>query len=104
MQLQDWVFIGLFLLGIIFSIGGIIWILGDVLQEFFENKNLNGFEDDFKNAVEFSQPDWSEIKEIASTRGLTHSKILFIIRKFYREILTGRDKELLEQYRPVSYR
>ncbi|WP_201589389.1 hypothetical protein [Psychrobacter fozii] len=96
MQLQDWVFIGLFLLGIIFSIGGIIWILGDVLQEFFENKNLNGFEDDFKNAVEFSQPDWSEIKEIASTRGLTHSKILFIIRKFYREILTGRDKELLE--------
>ena len=94
--MQDWVFIGLSLLGIIFSSGGILWSLGNIFQEFIENKSLNNFSDDFKDAVNFSQPDWSEIKEIASTRGLTHSKILFIMRKFYREILTGRDKELLK--------
>lgn len=94
--MQDWVFIGLSLLGIIFSIGGLLWSLGNIFQEFIENKSLNSFSDDFKDAVNFSQPDWSEIKEIASTRGLTHSKVLFIMRKFYREVLTGRDKELLK--------
>lgn len=79
-----------------FSIGGLFWSLTYILEEIFENKNLNGFSDDFKDAVNFSQPDWSEIKEIASTRGLTHSKILFVIKRFYREVLTGRDEELLQ--------
>lgn len=94
--MSEWIYVVLTLLGLIFAIGLLSWMLGTILQEVFETKWIKEFSKDFKDSVKHSQPSWDEIKEIASTRGLTQSKIQFTMRKFYRDLLTGRDSELLE--------
>ena len=94
--MNEWIYVALVLLGLVFAIGLLSWMLGTILQEVFEAKWIKEFTKDFKDSVKHSQPSWDEIKEIASTRGLTQSKIQFTLRKFYREILTGRESDLLE--------
>lgn len=80
-------------------IGGIIfisWALGSMLEDVFEIKSISDFSKDFKDTVKHSQPSWEDVKEIASTRHLTQSKIQFTIRKYYREIMAGRDSDLAD--------
>ncbi|MFT5759696.1 MAG: hypothetical protein ACI9LM_004463 [Alteromonadaceae bacterium] len=84
------------ILGVVFAIGLLSWMLGTILEDVFEAKWIKEFTKDFKDSVKYSQPSWDEIKEIASTRGLTQSKIQFTLRKFYREIITGRETDLLD--------
>lgn len=94
--LSEWIYVVLVLLGLTFATGLLSWMLGTILQEIFEARWIKEFAKDFKDSVKHSQPNWDEIKEIASTRGLTQSKIQLTLRKFYREVLTGRDSDLLE--------
>lgn len=94
--MNEWIYVVLALLGLIFAIGLLGWLLGSILQDVLEAKWIREFSEDFKDSVKHSQPNWDEIKEIASTRGLTQSKIQYTLRKFYRDILTGRDSDLLE--------
>jgi hypothetical protein len=80
-------------------IGGFIfisWALGSMLEDIFEMKQISNFSNDFKDTVKYSQPSWEDVKEIASTRGLTQSKIQFTIRKYNREIMAGREDDLSE--------
>lgn len=94
--MNEWIYVILTLLILLFSLCLLGWMLGALLQEVFEGKWIKEFETDFKDSVRYSQPSWDEIKEIASTRGLTQSKIQFTIRKFHREILAGRESDLLD--------
>ncbi len=102
--MPEWFYI--LLIAIVF-IGGMIfisWGLGSVLEDFFEMKQVSKFSKDFKDTVKHSKPSWEDIKEIASTRGLTQSKIQFTIREYNREIMAGRvedlsqHKELIKSY------
>jgi hypothetical protein len=73
----------------------ILWLLGAFIEDIFEIKQISNFSKDFKEAVIHTQPSWEEIKDIASTRMLTQATIQNIIKKHFREILTGREKDLL---------
>lgn len=80
------------------------WFLVSILGEIFETIALSDFSKDFKDTVKHSTPTWDDIKEIASSRGLTQSKIQNTIRKYHREIMAGREvdlsphKELIKGY------
>jgi hypothetical protein len=90
----DWVYIILISIGVIGAFVFVSWALGTIIEDIFEMKQINNFSNDFKDTVKHSQPTWEDVKEIASTRGLTQSKIHYTIRKYYREIMAGREDDL----------
>lgn len=94
--MPEWIVFVLIAVGVIGGIAFFAWAFGNMLEDIFEIKSISDFSKDFKDTVKHSQPTWEDIKEIASTRHLTQSKIHFTIRKYYREIMAGRDNELLE--------
>jgi len=94
--LPEWVIYILIAIGVIGGIAFFSWALGSMIEDIFEIRSISEFSKDFKDTVKHSQPSWEEVKEIASTRHLTQSKIHFTIRKYYREIMAGRDNDLLE--------
>ncbi len=92
--MPEWLYIALISVGVVGGIIFISWMLGSILEGIFEMKRISNFSKDFKDTVIHSQPSWEDIKEIASTRGLTQSKIQFTIREYYREIMAGREEDL----------
>ncbi|KRW82830.1 hypothetical protein [Marinobacter sp. P4B1] len=100
----DWVYVVLISIGVIGAFVFVSWAFGTIIEDIFEMKQINNFSNDFKDTVKHSQPTWEDVKEIASTRGLTQSKIQYTIRKYYREIMAGREddlsphKELIKDY------
>ncbi|WP_081138965.1 hypothetical protein [Halomonas sp. BC2] len=94
--MPDWMFIALFSIGITGGLILLAWLLVTMLVDIFEMKQISNFSKDFKDMVKHSQPSWEDVKEIASTRGLTQSKIQFTIRKYNREIMAGREDDLSE--------
>lgn len=92
--MPEWMYIALVSIGVIGGLIFISWALGNMLEDIFEMKQISNFSNDFKDSVRHSQPSWEDVKEMASTRGLTQSKIQFTIRKYNREIMAGREEDL----------
>ena len=92
--MPEWVLVLAITIVLIGALIFIAWGLGSLLEDILETNSISHFSKDFKDTVKHSQPTWDDIKEIASTRQLTQSKIHFTIRKYYREIMAGRDSEL----------
>lgn len=92
--MPEWMYIVLISIGVIGGFIFISWALGSILEDIFEMRQISNFSHDFKDTVKHSQPSWDDVKEIASTRGLTQSKIQFTIRKYNREIMAGREEDL----------
>lgn len=90
----EWVYVVLISIGVIGAFVFLAWASGTIAENLFEMKQINNFSNDFKDTVKHSQPTWDDVKEIASTRGLTQSKIHYTIRKYYREIMAGREDDL----------
>jgi hypothetical protein len=86
-----WEFIGygLLVVVIIVVLVRVILAIGDE-----EKRQVQSFEKDFRESVVHSQPEWNEIKEIASTRGIAKNSLYQVIIATKREILAGRDKDL----------
>ena len=94
--MPEWMLITAIAIGVIGGIIFISWAFGSMLEDIFVIKSISDFSKDFKDTVKHSQPSWEDVKEIASTRHLTQSKIQFTIRKYYREIIAGRDTDLTD--------
>jgi hypothetical protein len=93
-MLPEFIYGVILVLILIAVIAFIFWALVTIVEDIFETKSITSFSKDFKDTVKHSQPDWEDIKEIASTRNLTQSKIQFTMRRYYREIIAGREDEL----------
>ncbi|MEI4980936.1 hypothetical protein U1438_00330 [Aeromonas caviae] len=102
--MPDWMYVVMICIGVIGVSAIFAWFLVSILGEIFETIALSDFSKDFKDTVKHSTPTWDDIKEIASSRGLTQSKIQNTIRKYHREIMAGREvdlsphKELIKGY------
>jgi hypothetical protein len=102
--MDTWIQIGLALLALAGIVGFLSYALGTALEELFKQKRISKFEEDFKSAVNHSQPTWDEMKEIARTRWLSQKDVQHIYRRTMREILTGENetlsshKELIRSY------
>lgn len=92
--MPEWILVSTIAIAFIGGFVFIAWVLSNLLGDIFEMGSISQFSNDFKDTVKHSQPTWDDIKEIASTRHLTQSQIHFTIRKYYREIMAGRDSEL----------
>lgn len=92
--MPDWIYVLIICIGVIGVSVFFAWFLGSVLGEIFEMNEISNFSKDFKDTVKHSSPTWEDIKEIASSRGLTQSKIQHTIRRYHREIMAGREKDL----------
>ncbi|MCQ4346759.1 hypothetical protein NGA35_04800 [Pseudomonas stutzeri] len=92
--MPEWFNIVLIAIGVVGGLIFISWALGSMLEDIFEMKQISKFSKDFKDTVKHSKPSWEDVKEIASTRGLTQSKIQFTIREYNREIMAGREEDL----------
>ncbi|WP_447773431.1 hypothetical protein [Aeromonas veronii] len=92
--MPEWFYFALISISVIGGFIFLSWALGSMLEDIFEMKQISNFSKDLKDTVKHTQPSWEDVKEIASTRGLTQSKIQFTIRKFNREIMAGREDEL----------
>lgn len=97
-----WLPLTLAILLIIVMITFIAWASSQILDDMLKLKSINEFSKDLKDSIKHSQPSWDEIKEIASTRGLTQAQIQPTIKKYYREIITGRDEELGQHKEIIS--
>lgn len=92
--MPDWIYVVIICICVIGVSAFLAWFLSSVLGEIFEIKEISNFSKDFKDTVKHSNPTWEDIKDIASSRGLTQSKIQYTIRKYHREIMAGREDEL----------
>ncbi|MBN2816419.1 MAG: hypothetical protein JXQ67_07015 [Campylobacterales bacterium] len=97
--MPEWIYVAI---TIVIGVGIISWSLTVVLEDILKLNSIKKFSEDFKASVKHSQPSWEEIKDIASTRGLTQSDIQFTIRKFHREILAGREATLSDYKEKVK--
>jgi len=91
------------IIGVVVGIIGIIAVasyFGFMVITIFDiiekNSRRKQFEVDLKLSIKNSQASWDEIKGIASTRGLNQRDIIRILENNMREILTHREKDLLE--------
>lgn len=94
--MPEWFYIALISSGVIAGFIFVSLVFVSMLEDILEMKQISNFSKDFKDTVKHSQPSWEDVKEIASTRGLTQSKIQFTIRKYNREIMAGREENLSE--------
>jgi len=98
--MEDWIVAILAILAVVGTSAFLGWFIITILDAVIEvtifNKAIKAFKEDFEGTVKHSQPDWPEIKEIASLRGLSQSKIQLTLRNYIREIRAGRNEELEE--------
>lgn len=98
--MTEWIYYSLILLTIVGGGGFLGWLFVTIIDVSVEvwqvNKGLKLFRTDFEDSLKHSQPDWAEMKEIASLRGLTQSQIQFTLKEYIREIRAGRKSELKE--------
>jgi hypothetical protein len=53
-------------------------------------------------AIKHSQPSWEHVSDIASTRNIKNTDVYWILQKFLREILTGRESDLASHQKIVE--
>lgn len=70
------------------------WMIGLITDEYIQSKRVKEFEKDFEAAIQHSQPNWEEMKEIARTNNLSQTKVLRVFHKAMKKILTGEAKEI----------
>lgn len=102
MQLQTWFYtllIGCMLIG---AVASIAWMLGTMLQDILTMKGRKQFEEDLRLAIKHSQPSWEHLSVIASTRNIKNTDVFWILQKLLREILTGRESDLVSHQSVVE--
>jgi hypothetical protein len=95
MQILGW----WFYVGLLAAAAGIIallaWLAGSILEEFYSLKLRKEFEADLLSAIKTTQPPLSQILAIARTRHTKNSVVYGTLQRMLRELLTGREKDLL---------
>ena len=84
------------------AIGGLAWMLGQLLNDYFSIKSRKQFEEDLVLALQNGEPTWEQIKLIAETRGVKNSDVSWVIKKLHREILTGRNEKISEKQQLIN--
>jgi hypothetical protein len=94
MQIPNWAYTLLIAVVSLGSFAFLLWMLVDVLEDFFAIKNQNKFDEDLRLAIKNSQPGWEQLLAIASTRNVKNTVLFRILQKLMREILTGRETDI----------
>jgi len=104
MQISQWLFFALYFGALAFGVIYPLWMLNFLSDAFIEHKLRQRFLRDLRGAVEFSQPSWERLVEIAQSRGLTQRSAYVVVRNLLRDILVGAEpkyasyRQLLEDY------
>lgn len=96
----------LLLVGYLALIGIALWFIGWMLTQIFEDwisiRDQRDLFNDIRDALISKEIDWEGVKIIAASRVVEGNKLTRVLRKLYRESITGRDQELASKSAVLS--
>ncbi len=95
MSITPWIVIVGLICVLIVAALFLAWVLGAILQDYFSIKWEKQFQEDLVLAVKNSQPTWNQIIQIAASRNVKNERVYWILQRVLREILTGRNADLV---------
>lgn len=102
MQIPTWLYTLLISSTLIGAFLFTTWVLGTMLDDILDMKRQKQFEEDLRLAIKHSQPSWEHLSNIASTRNIKNTDVYRILQKLLREILTGRESDLVSHQNVVE--
>ena len=96
----------LILVGYLAFFGIALWFIGWMLTQIFEDwisiRDQRDLLNDIRDALISKEIDWEGVKIIAASRVVEGNKLTRVLRKLYRESITGRDQELASKSAVLS--
>lgn len=96
----------LILVGYLAFFGIALWFIGWMLTQIFEDwisiRDQRDLFNDIRDALISKEIDWEGVKIIAASRVVEGNKLTRVLRKLYRESITGRDQELASKSAVLS--